>query len=390
MVEFHEALEIILSNAVELELEKVDLKEARGRVLAEDTFYDVAMPPFNKSAMDGFACRQQDIVNELEIVEIVFAGKEPEKIIGKNQCAKIMTGAVVPEGADCVVMKEYSEEANNKVSFTINKTKSNICYFGEDVKVGESALTKKTLLTTRHIPILAGAGVTEPLVARLPRVSVFATGSELVEPHEKPLSFQIRNSNSSQMMAQLEEIKVKGKYGGIISDDFQETKEKIDNAFEKNDVVILSGGVSEGDFDFIPSVIKELGFEILVTRIAVQPGKPIIFARNGNKYCFGLAGNPVSSFIQFELYIKPFLFKLMGYELKPKMAKATLQKDYKRKKADRLKFIPAHLNEDMHINPVEFHGSAHINALIHSNSMIVMSIGISEFKKGEIVNVRCL
>jgi len=391
MVEFTDALDTILSNTAELGRERVPLKKAHQRVLASNTYYDIALPPFNKSAMDGYACRMQDMGNQLEIVELIFAGKKPEKIIGENQCAKIMTGAVVPEGADCVVMREYAEEAEgNKVSFSITKTKSNICPTGEDVQVGDLALPEHSLLTARHIPILAGAGITDPEVFCQPRVTVFATGSELVEPDEKPQPFQIRNSNSSQMMAQLKELGIKGKYGGIIIDNFEETKQKIAYAFEKSDVVILSGGVSEGDFDFIPSVIGELGFKILLTRIAVQPGKPVIFAKNGNKYCFGLAGNPASSFIQFELYIKPFLYKLMGYELKPKMAKAILSNDYSRKKTDRLQFIPAYLEEDLVVTPVEYHGAAHINALINSNSMIMMPIGVSEFKKGDQVDVRRL
>ncbi|WP_430934197.1 molybdopterin molybdotransferase MoeA [Saccharicrinis sp. 156] len=389
MIEFKDALHIILSNAVELGTETVKLKHARQRILAKDTYYDIALPPFNKSAMDGYACRMQDIKNELEIVELIHAGKKPENKIGPNQCAKIMTGAVVPEGADCVVMKEYVEEsARNKIIIQAEKTKSNICYTGEDVQVGDAALLKNTLLTSCHMPILAGAGIIEPEVKCQPRVSVFATGSELVEPSEKPLSFQIRNTNSSQMMAQLEEIGISGKYGGIITDDFEETKNKIAFAFEKSDVVILSGGVSEGDFDFIPSVIEELGFEMLITRVMVQPGKPLIFAKNGNKFCFGLAGNPASSFIQFELYIKAFLYKMMGYDLEPKMVKAKLTEDYSRKKTDRLKFIPAFLNEEQTVNAVEYHGAAHINALTHANSMIIMPLGVMEFKKGDRVDVR--
>ena len=364
------------------------MQDALNRVLATNTFYDLAMPPFNKSAMDGFACRMEDISNELEIVEGIFAGKKPEEEIGKNQAAKIMTGAVVPKGADCVVMKEYSEEKDGRVCFSTSKTKSNICYTGEDVKVGDLALVENTLLTPRHIPVLAGAGVSNPEVYCQPKVTVFATGSELVEPTEKPESFQIRNSNSSQMMAQLKEIGIEGNYGGIISDNFEETKQKMATAYESSDVVVLSGGVSEGDFDFIPSVIKELGFEILLTRIAVQPGKPVIFARKGNQYCFGLAGNPASSFLQFELYLKPFLYKMMGLELENRMVKATMSSDYFRKKTDRLKFIPAFINDNMEVQAVEFHGSAHINALINANCFVIMPIGVGEFKEGEKVDVR--
>ncbi|WP_075589931.1 molybdopterin molybdotransferase MoeA [Labilibacter marinus] len=388
MIDFKEAIQTILTNVEVLGTEKVPLKSAHNRVLAADTFYDVALPPFNKSAMDGYACKMSDIAKELDILEVVHAGKKPEHEIGENQCAKIMTGAVVPEGADCVVMREYAEEKENRVSFTIDKTKSNICYTGEDVKVGDLALPKNTLLNSRHMPILAGAGITNPEVKCQPRVSVFATGSELVEPSEQPLPFQIRNTNSSQMMAQIEEIGITGKYGGIITDDFEETKQKIAYAFEKSDVVILSGGVSEGDFDFIPSVIEALGFETLISRISVQPGKPLIFAKNKNKYCFGLAGNPASSYVQFELYIKPFLYQLMGYELEPTIVKAKISAEYIRKKTDRLKFIPAFLKEDLTVMPVEYHGAAHINALVHANALIQMPIGVSKFSEGEIVDVR--
>ena len=269
MVEYPIALDIILSNTTELGHEHVKLKHAHRRILALDTYYDIALPPFNKSAMDGYACRMQDMNGTLDIIEVISAGKKPEKVIGPNQCAKIMTGAVVPEGADCVVMREYAEETGkSKVTFTITKTKTNICTTGEDVKVGDLALRERSLLTARHIPILAGAGITEPLVYRRPRVTVFATGSELVEPEAIPQPFQIRNSNASQMIAQLEELGLKGKYGGIISDQFEETKQKIAYAFEKSDVVVLSGGVSEGDFDFIPAVIAELGFTTLLTRIS--------------------------------------------------------------------------------------------------------------------------
>ncbi len=388
MVEFEVAVQTILSNAIVLDTETIALKNARKRVLAADTFYDIAMPPFNKSAMDGYACRLQDIAGELEIIEVISAGKKPEKSIGEHQCAKIMTGAVVPEGADCVVMIEYSKEESGKVTFSTTKTKPNICYTGEDVQVDDLALPKNSLLTARHIPVLAGAGASDVLVYRRPRVSVFATGSELVEPHEKPLSFQIRNSNSSQIMAQLDEIGVNGKYGGIINDDFNETKAKMGHAFEKSDVVILSGGVSEGDFDFIPKVIKELGFDILLTRIAVQPGKPIIFARKGNKFCFGLAGNPASSFVQFELYLKPFLYKMMGYDFQAQIVSATLTEAYFRKKTDRLKFIPASLTEDFTVSPVEYHGSAHINALVNANCLMMIPMGVSEIKKGEKADAR--
>ncbi len=389
MIEFREALALILSNASILGTEKVKLTQVHQRVLAGNTAYDMNIPPFDKSAMDGYACRMEDISNELEVIETIFAGKKPELTIGKNQCAKIMTGAVVPNGADCVVMKEVIEERpNNKVFCITGNTKANICYTAEDVKVGDMALPVGTFLTAKHLPILAGAGEVDLTVYKQPRVSVFATGSELVEPNEKPLSHQIRNSNSTQMIAQLAELGLSGEYRGIIRDNIDETQQKIAKALEVSDVIILSGGVSVGDFDFIPEVIEKLGFEIILTRSAIQPGKPIIFARKGNQYCIGCAGNPASSFIQFDLYLKPFLLALEGYKWKPLMTKAALTQDYHRNKTDRLLFMPARLNGDGSVTPVEYHGAAHINALINSNCLVLMPLGVADFKKGEVVDVR--
>ena len=194
MIQYHEALELIRSHALTGSAEIINLTGARRRVLAEDIFYDTNIPPFNKSAMDGYACRAADIGKELSILETISAGSIPAHQIGINQCSKIMTGAVVPEGAECVFMVEYAKlTEDNKVLCTRLETATNICFEGEDAKKGDVALKKHTLISSRHIPLLAGAGVISPAVICQPRVSIYATGSELVEPDNKPLPHQIRN-----------------------------------------------------------------------------------------------------------------------------------------------------------------------------------------------------
>ncbi len=391
MLEYKNALELILSAAEALPSEKVELRNSLNRILAADVFHDMDMPPFNKSAMDGFACRRSEIENELEVVETIYAGKSPEKKIGENQCYKIMTGAVVPEQADCVFKKEDAElTAAGKVICTNPSTPCNINQKGEDVKAGDKILDKSTLITTKHLPVLAGAGISNPEVFRQPVVTVFATGTELVEPGEKPLWYQIRNSNASQLLAQLSELNIGANYGGIIQDEKEVLTEKVKSAFDFNDVVILTGGVSVGEFDLIPDVLTDLGFEIMVRASAIKPGKPMTFARKGNKYCFGLSGNPVSSFIQFELYAKPFLYALAGYHFQPEILRLPLGTDYYRSKADRLNFVPATLNANMEIVPVEFHGSAHINALSGATFLFEVPIEVKTIKKGELVNARSI
>ena len=389
MLEYKIALELILSAAEVLLSEKVELRNSLNRVLAADVFHDMDMPPFNKSAMDGFACRRSEIENELEVVETIYAGKSPEKKIGKNQCYKIMTGAVVPGQADCVFKKEDAEfTATGNVICVNPATPCNINLKGEDIKAGDKILSKSTLMTPRHLPVLAGAGIAYPEVYRQPEVTVFATGTELVEPDKKPLWYQIRNSNATQLLAQLDELGLQSDYGGIIQDEKQVLIRKVKGAFDFNDVVILTGGVSVGDFDLIPEVLAGLDFEIMVKASAIKPGKPMIFARKGNKYCFGLSGNPVSSFVQFELYAKPFLYALMGVQFQPKIWRLPLGMDYKRNKADRVNFVPANLNNSMEVVSVEFHGSAHINALSEASFLFEVPINITTIEKGELVNAR--
>ncbi|MBN1986357.1 MAG: molybdopterin molybdotransferase MoeA [Prolixibacteraceae bacterium] len=391
MLEYKKALEIILSAAQILSTEKVELRDSLKRILATDVFHDTDMPPFNKSAMDGFACRRSEITNELEVVETIYAGKNPEKKIGENQCYKIMTGAVVPEQADCVFKKEDAEfTGSGKVICTNPSTPGNISLRGEDVSAGDKILDKSTLLTPRHLPLLAGAGITFPEVFKQPAVTIFSTGTELVEPGEKPLWFQIRNSNASQLLGQLAEIGLHAVYGGILKDETTQIQNKVEEAFYSNDVVILTGGVSVGEYDLIPEILDNLGFETLVRATAIKPGKPMTFARKENQFCFGLSGNPVSSFVQFELYVKPFLYAMMGHMFRQVVLKLPIATDYQQKKADRLNFIPANLNGEMEIVPVEFHGSAHINALSNANFLIEVPRGTTVIKKGSLVNARSI
>ncbi len=402
MIKFEEAYKIVSEAGIKLSTENVILNESLGHVLAEDVKSDMNMPPFDKSAMDGYACKQSDKNNKLEVVEIIPAGKIPGKTIGKNQCSKIMTGAMVPKGADCVIMVEHVEKiSSNKIKYikpipdinvreveTSNKPNVNICYTGEDIKTGNVVLKNGTLIKAQHIATMASVGCTEPLVYRKPKVAVIPTGDEIVEPHIKPNVSQIRNSNGSQIVAQLKTMGIEANYFGIARDAENATLNLIQKAYEKNDVVLLTGGVSMGDFDLVPEILKNLKFELLFESIAVQPGKPTVFGKRGSKYCFGLPGNPVSSFVQFELLTKPLLYLLMGRKFKPYNFKLPLGMDYKRKKARRLSWVPAVFTDEGTVIPVEYHGSAHIHGLGQADGIMAVPIGVAEMKKGEFIDVR--
>ena len=379
----------MISSARQLGSERVELGRAFNRALAEDVVCDTDMPPFNKSVMDGFACRRADLRNELTVVETIPAGVMPEKTIGRNQCAKIMTGAVVPEGADCVIMIEHTEAvARNRIRFIGKDTDTNIAARGEDVKKGDVILRAGVLLKAQHIAVLASCGCARPLVTIAPRVGIIATGDELVEPDQKPTPYQIRNSNSLQLAAQVAGASAIPTNYGIVAD----TKEKISAVLKKamaeNDVVIISAGVSVGDYDLVRDILKENGVKILFESVAVKPGRPTVFGVSDKAFCFGLPGNPVSGFVMFELLVKPFLYKMMGHDFKPTSSRGQLEKTITRKAIERDSWLPVVLRENGKISALEYHGSAHINALCEADGFFCVPAGVTEIKEGTTVAVR--
>lgn len=391
MIKYESAIEIIRANVLLIGTERTDIKECLTRVLREDIFSDMDMPPFNKSAMDGYACRREDIANELDVIEIIPAGYQPRKTIGRNQCSKIMTGAMIPEGADCVIMVEDVKEIDKKkIKYLKDKSADNFCIKGEDVQTGEKLLSAGTRITTKQIASLALSGNVNPLVSIKPKVGIISTGDEIVEPYIKPAVTQIRNTNSYQIIAQCIDFGVIPKYYGIVSDTKEAIGVAVETAKQENDLIILTGGVSMGDFDLVPDLLKEKGFNILFGKIAVQPGKPAVFGRDGNKFVFGMPGNPVSSFIVFEFLVKEFLAGVMGLASHEKMIRCELANNYTRKHNSRLARIPVKINGNGKAEIIEYHGSAHINSYSLAEGIISIPIGVNELKKGSIVDVRQL
>lgn len=391
MIPFEEAYNTVVSKTNPLDkTEVVTLSESTGRILAQDVISDINMPPFRKTAVDGYACRISDISGSLEIIEVIPAGVMPTKAVGKGQCSKIMTGAPIPLGADCVLMIEDTRIIDeNHIELIGKSTKANICELGEDIQIGDLSIEKGTTILPKHIAIMAALGCHRPIVAVKPIVSILPTGDELVEPNIKPTGSQIRNSNGHQLISQVINCGAEPLYKGIVGDTKEATYKAISEALEKSDVIILTGGVSMGDFDFVPEIMERLGIQIHFDSVAVQPGKPTTFGTIGNKLIFGLPGNPVSSFIQFELLVKPALLKMMGISnLNPHQIKVPMGVEYRRKRAERLALVPVFISEQNEAFPVEFHGSAHIFALAKANGIIAVPIGIDRIDKGDLVDVR--
>lgn len=388
MIRYEEALNIVLSNVFPTCSESVELAFSEGRVLAEDVFSDINMPPFNRSAVDGFACRMEDLDQPLEVIETVRAGVFPAKQIGPGQCTRIMTGAPVPEGADCVIMVEETLEiSNDRIRFTGQRTKTNLSKFAEDVRAGDKVIKSGTMIRPQHIAIMAAVGHVRLLMAARPKISVIATGDEIVEPHLKPGISQIRNSNGHQLMAQAEKAGGNPVYLGIAPDDEEQTFNLINHAMSQSDVVLLTGGVSMGTYDFVPKIIEKAGIEILFRTIALQPGKPTIFGTKGSKRVFGLPGNPVSSFTIFEILVKPMLRKMMGMADPQSALLLPMGIAYERKRTDRMQWLPVQIREGR-VFPLEYHGSAHIFALAEADAIAAVPLGVTKLDNGELIDVR--
>lgn len=391
MISFDEAFQIVIDIGEPTGTEKVALSNALTRILAEDVISDTDIPPFNKSAMDGFACRKTDLACPLEIIEEIPAGTISNKKIEKGQCSRIMTGAMVPEGADFILMKEHSElTVSGKIVCLKESLNANICYRGEDVKSGEIVLKKGSMLLPQHVAVLATVGCIKPLVYLLPSVAVISTGNELIEPSEMPGGSQIRNSNAYQISAQLQKTGLSPVYLGIAEDNEISLENLLEKALSENQIIIISGGVSVGDYDYVPKVLKKLGVEIKFHGINAKPGKHILFGIKDKHYVLGLPGNPVSSFVQFELLVKPLIYNLIGYKTTPFTLYLPLEKEYKRKKSDGLSFIPVGINSGGNVEPLEYHGSAHIHSYISARGIMEIPDGISEIKKGDKIRVRPL
>lgn len=388
MIPFSEAESILHAAAWRLTVESVALEDTLGRVLAQDATADLDMPPWDKAAVDGYACRRAEVDLELAVVEVIPAGSLPTRALAPGECAKIMTGAPLPEGADGVVMVEHTRTTRpGYIAHTGQALRPNFNQRGEDLHVGEVALHRGTRLRPQHLAVLATVGVDTPQVARQPRVGVFATGSELVPPSTVPHGAQIRNGNGPQLVAQLRALGIAARDYGIVPDDPAALRAAMQRAMAENDVVLSTGGVSMGDLDLVPELVEELGLDIHVRKVAIQPGKPIVFATRDEKAYFGLSGNPMSSLVQFNLFVKPFLYALQGHAYRALTVPMPLGERFTRKQADRMAFVPVRLEEGR-VWRMPYHGSAHINALVEANGLIAFDAGVDTLEADTLASVR--
>ncbi len=343
-----EAREIILSSVQPLGQETIDLSEAGGRVLVEEVRADIHIPPHDNSAMDGFAVRAEDVRTvpaELSVVEDLPAGRRSQRKLGPGEAARIMTGAAVPEGADSVVMVEETASAGNRVTIKRAPSKGEfVRRAGSDVEPGSLIAEPGAVIEAPLAGMLAAIGRTTLSVAARPRVAIIATGDELVEPDRLREDGRIVSSNSYSLRAALRELGAEPVYLGIAPDE----REQIEARFRQAlgcDVVVSTGGVSVGDRDWIKEVLADLGGAMRLWRVNMRPGAPLAFSVIDGRPVFGLPGNPVSTLVTFEEFVRPALLRMMCHTnvFRP-VEPATLAETYE-KPAGRMHLLRVRLED---------------------------------------------
>lgn len=396
-----DAQRIVLDACQPLPVEKVGLIEALGRVLGEDIIAPRDNPPWDNSAMDGFAVRWEDIKQEhaitkpmvLKVIEEVSAGKVATKTVGPGQAIRIMTGAPMPKGADTVVKVEDTESTGDSVTiFKEVERGGNIRPQGEDVKKGDTIIAKGSVLRPAEAGMLAILAKAFVPVYQQPRVAILATGDELVDLDERLEDDKIVNSNSYGTAAAVREAGAIPILLGIAKDQPAAMKEKIAQGLNA-DVLVLSGGVSMGDYDFTKAVFKELGAEMNFWHLAIRPGQPLAFGKIQGKLAFGLPGNPVSSMVTFEQLVRPALLKMSGHRSYGRpVVQAVFQEKFS-KRPDRRHFLRGILkmeNGTLTVRTTGPQGSGILTSMVKANGLIDVPLHAEKLNPGDIVQVQVL
>ncbi len=386
MIKLTEAMEIINGQTPEIITEKVKTEDSLGRLLPLPITSSMESPPFSKAAMDGYAVKSSDKSKRLKILETVGAGDTPVKTVHGGECTKIMTGAMMPEGADKVIRVEYTSNEDGYCIVHTEEKAGNVIKKGENLKIGDKVLDSG-IIGSKELGIIASLGMAEVEVVKKPVMGIITTGSELKNPGEALKAGEIYNSNGFQMTAQVKESGGIPRYYGIVKDDRESLSDAIKDALETCDILLLSGGVSKGEFDYVPEILSENGVETLFHRVAIKPGRPTYFGRNRTSYVFGLPGNPVSSFVIFEVMVKSLLFRLGGLVYRPLEIRGTLVKTIKRRDTERTDFYPVRIIKG-EIVPIKYLGSSHLNALAEADGLLAIEAGTEQLKEGEMVSVR--
>ncbi|MBU4486642.1 MAG: molybdopterin molybdotransferase MoeA [Candidatus Delongbacteria bacterium] len=388
MFELEKAYEMIIDNCELLPILQIPIDKAVGYVCAEDLISKLDMPPFDKSAVDGYAFKWNENLTEYKNRGIIPAGNSTLDSVKEGECISIMTGAPLPEGTDTVIMIENTDKNTNSIIFNkIPKKFSNVCYKGEDIKQNTLIFSKGKKIKSSDIALLTASGYSKVMVSKKPYISILNTGSEIIEPGKKLKFGQIYNTNGIMLRSMTEDIGINAKYIGIASDVKSDLRRKISEGL-KSDILLISGGVSMGEFDLVPKVLISLGVKQVFHKVAIKPGKPVFFGKTDSCLVFGLPGNPLSNFVGFELFVKTAVRIMTGErDVFPHSELGIITGSFKHR-GDRINFFPAiieNITGKMSITPVKSNGSADVFSLSKANGFLVADIDRKEYAPGDTI-----
>ena len=399
-IALEEALEILNKNTKALKSEVVSIKNSLKRVLYGDVKSKINNPPFNKSVFDGYAFKSEDSKGtskenpiELKIVDEIFAGMWPEIEIKHGEAIRIMTGAPIPMGADCVLKQEETERHGDLVKiFKEMKSYENISFMGEDIKIGETLIKKGKRLDYADLGIMASSGISEVLVYKKPRVSIISTGDEVCDINSTLKPGKIYDSNLYSLSARIEELGYNVLSMEHVGDNILKIGEAIEKAFEKSDIVFTTGGASVGEKDLMQKVSESIGFEKLFWKIKIKPGSAVVCSKKEEKILISLSGNPNAALTTFELLGKPVLKKLEGEEenINIKREKGVLMDSFNKKSPQR-RFLRGNIIYDekgakVYITQIKS-GNGILSSLLNANCLIEIEKGNEGLNRGEVVNI---
>ncbi len=378
-----------------LSAEKLAIRSTLNRILAQDIIAPINVPATLNSAMDGYALRKIDINNSqlFDIIGVIYAGQQSNKKIFKNECIKIMTGAVIPKNADIVIPQEFVTEQQLNKKIIVNKYtgNDNIRFAGEDLAKDSIVLKAGHLLGAADLGLLASLGITEISVWRKLRVAFFSTGDELRSLGEPLKTGQIYDSNRYSLFAMLNNLNVDLLDMGVIKDDYLLLSNAFMQASKCADIILTTGGVSVGQADFVKQVLNDIG-RIDFWKLAIKPGRPLTYGKINKAYFFGLPGNPVAVMITFYQIVQPFLKKIMGQtqDIEPLLINAisatNIAKQQGRREFIRAKFSSN--NGKLIVKKLEKQGSGILSSMSYANCLIVLTEDMSDIKKGDIVQIQ--
>ena len=369
--------------------ERIPVRAALGRVLRQDALAVLASPPFDKAAMDGYAIGEDGENGELRLVETVPAGRVgATELLLPGTVVKVMTGAPVPAGTVRVVPWEDAQESGAVVRVRRRGHARNVCRRGEDLRPGERLLSAGRILSAVDLANLIASGVTEVDVSRPLGIDIVSTGDEIVATPAELAPGKILDANGPLLAALAREAGFAVRGETHVPDDRNATVAAIRDGLGRADFVVLSGGVSGGERDFVGEAVASLGMELRFTRVAVKPGRPLTFAAEGARAIFGLPGNPVAVFLTFHLFVRRAAARLLGADISSTELRLPLRSAVRRRASHRVAYLPARLVGG-EVEPVEYHGTAHLAALSQADGFVVVPAGVAEITAGEPVTFVC-